>query len=348
MATSVAVKTADPLVSVVVPCRNEVRFIRPLLDSLLRSTLPRERMEIVFVDGMSTDGTRAILAEAAKEHAFIRMIDNPRMIAPSAMNIGIKASRGEIVVRIDAHSEYPPDYIPRCVGLLHSGPNIGNAGGRSVPLPNGESPWARAVMFVTTHRFGVGDSAFRTSLRPGPVDTVPCGTYHRSVFEEVGFFDERLTRNQDNELNARILHAGYRIVYDPDINIHYRNQPDLKGLARQAYDTGMWNVYTLLLHPYTWKWRRFVPMAFVGYLALLAAAAALRVPATGYLALPLGLYAVLTAVFALEGGSAAGGRLRVAATFASYHLAYGAGSFVGVANVLTGRWRAALGRPLRK
>ena len=145
------------------------------------------------------------------------------------------------------------------------------------------------MAFVTAHRFGVGDSAFRTGRRPGLVDTVPCGTFHRALFKEVGLFDERLTRNQDNELNARILQAGYRIAFDPGISIHYRNQPDLKGRVRQAYFTGMWNVYTLLLHPYTWKWRRFVPMAFVSYLAILASAAALRAPGAAYMALPLGL-----------------------------------------------------------
>ena len=348
MTTSNAAKTKDPLVAVVIPCRNEAPFIRPLLDSLLRSTHPRERLEVVFVDGMSTDGTRDILADAAREHSFIRILDNPRMIAPTAMNLGIRATRGEIVVRIDVHSEYPADYIPRCVGLLQSGPNIGNAGGRAVPLPNGGSPWARSVAFVTAHRFGVGDSAFRTARRPGPVDTVPCGTFRRSLFKEVGLFDERLTRNQDNELNSRILLAGYRIAFDPSIYIHYRNQPDLRGLVRQAYFTGMWNVYTLRLHPYTWKWRRFVPAAFVSYLALLAAAAAFRAPAAAYLALPLGLYAALTAACSLGSGATAGGRLRVAATFVSYHLSYGAGSLAGVANVMTGRWRAALGRPLSR
>lgn len=341
-------KNTSPRVAVVVPCRNEARHIRRLVDSLLATSHPLSELEIVFVDGMSTDGTRGILEEAARRHPSIRVLDNPAMIAPTALNLGIKATRAETIVRIDAHAEYPRDYIPRCVELLRSHPRVGNAGGRACPVPNGDTPWARAVVFVTSHRLGVGDSAFRTSRRAGSVDTVPCGTFHRRVFEDVGLFDERLTRNQDNELNARLLKAGYTIAYDPEIRILYRNQPDLAGLTRQAYHSGKWNVYTLLLHPHTWKWRRFVPLAFVVYLAVLAAAAALRAPGLPFLAGPLLLYAALVGVCSARGGAAAGGALRAAATFAAYHVCYGAGSLVGISRLPTGRWRAELGRPLIK
>ena len=350
MSDTIEMATAiEPFVAVVIPCRNEAPFIRAVVDSLLSSSYPRERLEIIFVDGMSTDGTREVLEEAVREHAFIRVLDNRLLTVPAAMNLGIREARGEIIVRMDAHAEYPEDYIPRCVRLLlRSGPNIGSVGGRIVALPNGDSPWARAVAFVTSHRFGVGGAAFRTSSLPGLVDTVPFGTFSRAVLDKVGLYDVRLTRNQDNELSARIQKAGYAIAYDPDIRIRYRNQACLKGLVRQAFFTGMWNVYTLSLHPYTWKWRRFVPMGFVAYLALLAAVASSGVPGAAAAALPLGLYAALVAVFSLGSGAAAGNRLPVAATFVSYHLSYGVGSFFGVANVLTGRWRADLGRPLLK
>lgn len=348
MASVIAKTAAEDLVAVVIPCRNEAGHIRRVIDSILASAHPRDRMEVVFVDGMSTDGTKEILQDAAREHPFIRVLDNPAMIAPTALNLGIKATRAQIIVRIDAHAEYPRDYIPRCVALLRSAPTNGNAGGAAWPVANGDSPWARSVAYVTSHRLGVGDSAFRTSVRPGPVDTVPCGTFHRRVLETVGLFDERLTRNQDNELNARIIKAGYTVAFDPSIHIHYRNQPNLKGLVRQAWHSGMWNVYTLRLHPHTWKWRRYVPLAFVSYLAALAAAAALRAPGLPWLAAPLGVYAALVAACSIRGGGGAGGRLRVAATFVSYHLTYGAGSLIGILKLMTGSWRAELGRPLSK
>jgi glycosyltransferase involved in cell wall biosynthesis len=338
-----AAPMADPSVAVVIPCRNEAPFIRPVIDALLSSSYPREKLEVIFVDGMSTDGTRAILADAARRHALIRVLDNPQLTTPVAMNLGIKAARAEVIVRMDAHAEYAPDYILRCVRLLlKSGPRAGNAGGRSIPLPEGDGPWARAVAFVLAHRFGTGGTACRTSPHPGEVDTVPFGTFSRAVLDEVGLYDERLTRNQDIELNARLQKAGYAIVYDPSIHIGYRR----KGLVRQAFFTGMWNIYTLSLHSYTWIWRHFVPMCFVAYLAVLAAAASLHAPWTGVAALPLGLYAVLVASFSLGSRGAAGGRLRVAATFVSYHLSYGVGSLFGIANLLTGRWRSYLGQPL--
>jgi|CXWL01.1.fsa_nt_gi glycosyltransferase involved in cell wall biosynthesis len=338
MATLTATATTDPFVAVVIPCRNEARFIGPVIDSLRKSSYPREKLEVLFVDGMSTDGTRAALEAAAKEEPFIRVLDNPLLTAPAAMNLGIRAARAEVIVRMDAHSEYPDDYITRCVRLLRSDSKIGNAGGRLVPLPHGPGPWARAVAFVTTHRFGVGGAAFRTGSRPGLVDTVPFGAFSRAVLDEVGLYDVRLTRNQDNELNARLQQAGYMIVFDPSIRVNYRNQSDLKGLLRQAYFSGIWNIYTLVLYPYTWKWRRFIPMFFTGYMALLPA---------GFLpVLPLGLYALLAAVFSLHSGGSPADRLRVAATFVAYHLTYGAGSLLGIVHVLTGRWRAHLGRPL--
>lgn len=338
-----------PFVAAVVPCRNEAAFIRPLLESLLSNSHPRERFEIIFVDGMSTDGTRPILEEAAREHAFIRILDNPRLITPVALNLGIKASKADIIIRIDAHAEYPPDYIARCVRLMvASGPKVGNVGGRSVAVPNGDGPWARAVAFVTVHRFGVGNARYKISSSPAFVDTVALGTFPRKVLDEVGLFDERLTRNQDHELNARIRKAGYAIAYDPQIRMLYRNKATLKGIVRHGFISSTWNVYTLFLHPYTWKLRRFVPAFFVTYLVALVALAAARSPWTAAASLPLGLYAVLVAVCSYRSGREGGGRGRVAATFVAYHLAFGAGSLFGLANLLTGRWRGYLGRPLRK
>ncbi len=348
---TIATPSVIPFVSVIVPCRNEARFIRRVIASILSSSYPHERLEAIFVDAMSTDGTRAILEDAARENPLIQVLENPRLIVPAAMNLGIRAARGDVIVRLDAHASYDRTYIPECVRLLQSRERVGSAGGRALTEPNGEGPWARAVAFVTAHRFGVGNSRFRTSDQAGVVDTVPYGTFWRRVLEEVGLYDERLTRNQDNELTARLQKAGYQIVYDPRIVLRYWNQAGVTGLSRQGLLTGMWNVYTLILHPYTWKARRFVPLCFVVYLAALVAAAWGRAWAgaswMGAACLPLLAYAILLAAVSLRAGAASGGALRVAATFLSYHLAYGVGPLLGALNVATGRWRAHLGRPLR-
>lgn len=341
--------TQPPFVSIVVPCRNEAAHIAGMIDSVLKNEHPCDRLEVLFVDGMSRDGTRDILKEAARRHPFIRILDNPRLTAPAAMNIGIKNARGDVIMRMDAHNEYPANYISRCVELLQA-TGAGCAGGRIVVVPNGNDGWARAIATVTGHVFGVGNSTFRVGTRPGFVDTVANAAYARGVFRDVGLFDERLTRNQDNEHCARMVHKGYKIAFDPSLRIIYRNQSTVAGLTHQAFYTGMWNAYTLVLHPYSWKTRRFVPAVFALYLAGLAAFLAL----TGrpdwraaVAAAPLGLYGGLVAALSASARSAGGGALRVAVTMVVYHLAYGIGTYFGVANLLTGRWRAHLGRPLR-
>lgn len=331
-------------VSVIIPCRNERDYIGRCLDTLLAWKLPKGGIEILAVDGMSTDGTRDILAKYEAADDRIRVLDNPGRIVPTALNIGIARSRGEFIVRIDAHAEYPSDYLLRCLDLLHSAGAV-NAGGRVVTIPNGEGPWARAVASVTSHPFGVGGSAFRTAETPGFVDTVPFGTFRRSLFDKLGGFDERLTRNQDNEFNSRIIHSGGRIAFDPGIRVIYKNQASLRGLVRQAYHTGMWNVYTLRLHPHTFALRRFIPAGFVAFLACTPFATLVRGWGQGAF-LIVGLYVLACLIASGRGRRFGAPDMKTAATFACYHASYGLGEWVGLWNLITNRWLAQLGQPL--
>lgn len=331
-------------VSVVIPCRNERAYIGRCLDTLRAWKLPEGGIEILAVDGMSTDGTRDILEKYKEIDARIRVLDNPRRIVPTALNIGIARARGEFIVRIDAHAEYPSDYLLRCLELLRSTGAV-NAGGRVVTVPNGEGPWARAVASVTSHPFGVGGSAFRTAETPGFVDTVPFGTFRRSLFDKLGGFDERLTRNQDNEFNSRIIRFGGRIAFDPGIRVIYKNQASLRGLVRQAYHTGMWNIYTLRLHPYTFALRRFIPAGFVAFLACAPLATRMRVWGGAYLVI-IFFYALACLVASGRGRRFGSPDMKTAATFACYHGAYGLGEWVGLLNLITNRWLAQLGQPL--
>lgn len=327
-------------VSVIIPCRNEEQHMAACLDSVLSGSYSHDCMEILVVDGESSDRTQEIVNSYAKKYTFIRLLSNPGKTAPKAMNIGIRAAKGNIIARLDAHSAYPVDYIGACVRLLlESG--AANAGGKIINRPNGTGPWALPVSLVTAHPFGVGNSAFRTSEKKGFVDTVPFGMFRRSIFDEVGFYDERLTRNQDNELNDRIRSYGHKIAFDPQIEIEYKNQPDLKGLIRQARHTGAWNIYTLILFPYTFKWRRFIPMVFVVYLLSIPAIFKFRfcfVPAISYLA--------VNTFVSLRASQSLAVEFRLWLAFLSYHIAYGVGSLLGIANFLSGRWKYNLGRPL--
>ncbi|MBI3554480.1 MAG: glycosyltransferase family 2 protein [Elusimicrobia bacterium] len=327
-------------VSIVIPARNEESHIAACLDSVFSQDYPQKLIEVIVVDGMSTDRTRDIIHEYARRHPRLKLLDNPGKTAPRAVNAGIRASSGRIIVRLDAHSSYPADYVRRCIELLES-TNAGNAGGRVVNVPNGSGPWARPVARATSHRFGVGASAFRTSEKPGFVDTVPFGTFRREIIDELGPFDERLTRGQDYEFNARLRRAGYKIAFDPSIRVEYKNQAALSGLCRQAYFAGMWNVYIARLHPHSLAIRRFVPAAFVLYLAVLLASARL------VCGLPLAAYALIALYACADGRYSWAENLRTAATFFCYHVCYGAGLLTGVFNLATGRWRRQLGRPLR-
>lgn len=332
-------------VSVIVPCRNEQRFIQECLDSILDQASTANVVEVLVVDGMSTDATRQLVANYAANDERVQLLDNPKEIVPAALNLGIQRARGDVIVRLDAHSKYPPTYICDCVRLLLKS-GAANAGGRVVTSPNGDGPWAIPISRVTAHRFGVGNGAFRTSERPGFVDTVPFGTFRRELFSKIGFFDELLTRNQDNEFNARIIRNGYKIAFDPRIRVEYKNQATLKGLVDQAYFTGMWNTYTFWLFPYTFSPRRIVPVTFVAYLFLLPAGISFfQLPVA--IVSPLLIYLLITAGVSFNSNYATINNLRTAITFIAYHVSYGIGSWYGIVNLIDGRWKRFLGKPLR-
>jgi glycosyltransferase involved in cell wall biosynthesis len=323
---------ADPAVSIVIPVRSEARFLDRCLRSIFAADPVPGGMEVVLVDGMSEDGSRQILAEWTRRQPNLRVLDNPQRIVPTAMNIGIRAARGRWIIRIDAHAEYPTDYIRRCVETSRL-TGMENVGGSVITLPGAGGAQGRLVQALTTHRFGVGNSSFRTGARDGKVDTVPYGCYLREVFERIGLYNERLVRNQDYELNARLRRAGGSVWHDPQIRIRYYNQGTLKGLLRQAFLTGQWNPWTWYVAPYAFAWRHAVPAVFVSWLlgALLLLFVASR---TGWLVLG----AALVAYFAASVMASFQQARRYGAwmlpwlplLFAAYHVAYGVGELWGI------------------
>lgn len=336
-----------PFISIVIPCRNESRHISDCLDSILANDYPQSRYEVLIADGLSTDDTREIILGYSKKNNNIRLLDNPGKTTPRAFNIGIKNAIGEYILILSAHSTYPKSYISDTLRLFVSN-KVGNAGGRFENVPNGNGLWAMPIAYVTGHRFGVGNGAFRTVTGGACfADTVAFGFYKKSIFNEIGFFDERLTRNQDNELNDRLRRAGYKIILDPAIKIFYKNQAELRGLVRQGYNTGMWNFYTLALFPYSFKWRRFVPALFVMYVLLIPL---IWLWSRNLLLTfaPLTIYLALNVIFSLSANCGPLQKICVGFTFLSYHLSYGLGTLIGVLRVLTGWWRNELGKPLVK
>lgn len=336
-----------PSVTIIIPCRNESLHIAECLDGVVAFDYPKNLVEVIVVDGASSDSTREIVEQYAKKYGNISLFLNSKEIVPVGLNIGIKAAKGEYIVRLDAHSIYPSGYITDCLNLLLK-TGAANAGGMLIPIPNGSGAWSRSVAHVTSNRFGVGAGAFRVGVRPGFVDTVPYGTFRRDIFEKVGYFDERLTRNQDNEFNSRLLARGYRIAFDPNIRIYYKNKATLSGLLHQGFFTGMWNVYALVLCPHTFKVRRFVPAVFFIYLLFLMVVLWARFSYWQFFLLPLLIYLSINTVASLQKSYNMGVVFRNFCTFFGYHLSYGSGSWFGVVCLATGKWRGHIGVPLIK
>ncbi len=325
----------NPRVSVVIPVYNEERFIDRFVRSLLLQTYPREDMEWIFVDGMSTDRTQALLGEYQKQNPkLIRLFTNPDRTVPYAMNIGILASLGEYVVRLDAHSKYEPDYIERCVYYLDT-TDADNVGGVAVTKSRGFIGGAIAKMLSS--RFGVGDSHFRTGGKNGYVDTVPFGAFRREVFDKVGLYDERLDRNQDNELNFRIRDNGGKIYLAQDIRFTYYSRDTVKGIVKMARQNGKWNVLTMKIMPGAMGVRHFVPLAFVLSLIVLPLLSLVLGWVKYLLIAELAAYLLLDVLFSAKAANNPREFFVLLFLFPLFHISYGVGSLEGIATLVTSK-----------
>lgn len=258
------------MVSVIIPCYNEQDTIRSLLDSIKQQTFPKEDLEIVIADGLSSDATRQIITDFQAEHPELRIkiVDNLKRNIPAGLNMAIKAAVGEILIRLDAHSMPYPDYIARCVAALQEG--VGeNIGGRWEILP-GASHWqARAIAVAAAHPLGAGDARYRLGGEAQLVDTVPFGAFHRELVERIGYFDETLLTNEDYEFNYRIRQAGGRVWFDPQIRSKYIARKDFHSLALQYWRYGYWKARMLRRHPRAFRWRQLAGLLVWSLLALL-------------------------------------------------------------------------------
>ena len=259
----------QPFVSVVLPARNAARHLPATLAALLAGDYPAERMEVLVVDGASTDDTAAVVDAFAARDGRVRRLANAAGTTPAGLNVGLRAARGQVIVRLDAHARPAPDYVAACVAALaRTGADV--VGGPMVGV--GETPFGAAVAVATAVPFGAGNAAFRVGGE-GPVDTVYLGAWQREVFQRVGLFDERLERNQDYELCERIRRAGGVVWLDPAIRTVTVTRATPVALARQYFGYGRGRAATSLRHPGSLRPRQLVPAAFVAALAALAAAA---------------------------------------------------------------------------
>lgn len=258
-----------PQVSVVIPCRNEEKFIGKCLDSIIANDYLADRLEVLVIDGMSEDGTRKIVEGFAKRYPFIRLVDNPKKGTSAALNIGLSNAKSQIIMRMDAHALYPTNYISALIDWLTKS-NADNVGGVVLTLPSNDTPMANAIAIALSHPFGVGNSYFRIGTSATRwVDTVPFGCYRREVFDRIGQFDETLVRNQDDEFNLRLIKRGGRILLVPDIFSYYYARDSLRKLWRMYYQYGYFKPLVARRVKGIMTIRQMIPAAFV--LSLLAA-----------------------------------------------------------------------------
>ncbi|MGV8980340.1 glycosyltransferase family 2 protein [Clostridium sp.] len=315
-------------VSVVIPCRNEENHIGKCIQSIIEQSYDIDNIEVMVCDGCSDDNTQKIIKEYNIKYPQIKLVVNEKRVAPTAMNLGIKASVGEIIVIFGAHAYMDKDYIKICVEKLKSS-DIVCVGGRIMNIS--ENSMAEAISFSMGSPFGVGNALFRFSEKEQLVDTVAFGAYRRSIFDEIGYFDEELVRNQDDELNFRIAKSGNKILLAPDIISHYYTRGSFGKLWTQYFQYGFWKVRVIQKHKKPAAVRHLIPLLFVLSLILGTIVSPFSKIARYLFLTELIVYLFGAITFSLK---ASGGKIkyvpRMIIAFLILHLSYGIGFLEGV------------------
>ena len=324
----------NPLISVIIPCRNEEKTIHLVLEALFEQSFPLQNMEIVIADGLSTDGTRRAIHAFSEAHPalFVRLVDNPKQIIPTGLNTAIKASKGELIVRMDAHSLPKQDYVQRCYNAHQEG-KAENVGGVWKISPQNNGWVARSIAAAAANPFAVGDAHYRFTEKAAYVDTVPYGSYKRELFKKIGYFDESLLANEDYEFNTRIRQSGGRIWLDPAIQCTYFARATFAALAKQYWGYGFWKAQMLKRYPETLRWRQALPPAFVLGLVVLALVGFIWPIAWPVFAVIVGLYLAVQLVPAIQISLKAGDiHLSIGVVIATLimHFSWGTALIVGL------------------
>jgi glycosyltransferase involved in cell wall biosynthesis len=323
-------------VSIIVPCRNEAKFIAKFLDSLLANDYPQTNLEVLVVDGMSDDGTRDIIKSYSERYGFINLLDNAKKITPTALNLGIRRAKGEVIMRMDVHSEYPTNYIS---GLLSALVETGadNVGALCITRPGKDTVLGGAIAVAFSHPFGVGNAYYRIGIsEPRWVDTVPFGCYRREVFDRIGLFDEELVRNQDDEFNLRLIKSGGKILLVPQIVFYYYARDSLRKVWQMHCQYGYFKPLVIRKVGGVLTIRQLIPGAFVAALGGLTVLA----PWSGWallldkILISTYLFASLSASWITAARTQARYGLVLPLVFSTMHFGYGYGYLKGVIDFL--------------
>jgi succinoglycan biosynthesis protein ExoA len=328
----------EVLASIVVACRNERTHIASFLDSLLAQDLEHGTWEAIIADGESEDGTREIIEQYRRRFPALRVVDNPCRFVSSGLNAAIRAARGDVILRMDAHTVYAAAYCRRCIETLAK-TGAANVGGPARTRAAGTR--AQAVAAAYHSRFSTGGAKFHDADYEGWVDTLPYGCWRKATLVALGGFDESLVRNQDDELNLRTIRAGGHLWQTPDIESWYSPRSTLRQLCQQYFQYGFWKVAVIRKHRLPASWRHLVPVVFVAGQALLLTAVAVTAiggsrdrfrTVCSVSVGAIGVYATANLLASIITARRYGWATlpHLPAVFAAYHYSYGLGFAAGL------------------
>lgn len=316
-------------VSVIIPVLNEKAHVQELIATISEQDYPKEDLEYLFVDGGSTDNSKELISKYCEENGLpYQILDNPNRTAPYAFNLGMEKAKGSIIVILSAHSVYQKNYISNCVShLLES--DADNVGGYLNTIGRGFIGQCNAA--VLTSWFGVGGSDFRLSNETKYVDTVPFGTFRKSLIDRIGGFNTELPRSEDNEFNYRIRKNGGKILMLSDVEIGYYCRDSVKELTKMGFANGKGVGYTAIRYPDVLKIKYFIPLLFVVSLVVLGLCAIFSVPVLKYLFwIELAVYALCDLYFTMKTNISMKQKAVVFWLFPLFHISYGAGTARGI------------------
>ena len=324
-------------ISIIIPCRNEEKYIGGCLDSVVSNDYPKDFLEVFVVDGKSTDRTGEIVEGYSKKYEFIHLLINENKTVPYAMNQGIKESTGDFIIRLDAHGVFPNNYFSKLI-YWSKKLDADNVGALWITDVKNKNPKSCSIKKVLSNKFGVGDSLFRIGVdKVTEVDTVPFGCYRKEVFEKVGLYDVRLERDQDIELNKRLKKYGGKIFLLPELSSTYYARETFSGIAKNNYQTGLWNILTVYFTKRlgSLSFRHFVPVLFLLSL-LVPLISTIWNPLLGLIAvISIVSYLVVLLKITLEIKDKASSIYFILCAFLVLHFSYGFGSLIGLFRVDT-------------
>ena len=324
-------------ISIIIPCRNEEKYIEDCLLSVINNDFPNENVEIFVVDGESTDKTREIVKRISEKYKFIFLLSNPQKTAPQAFNIGIKAANGDYITIISAHSKYPTDYFTKLYEW-HKKLDADNIGGIIWTEVKNKNKKSNSIKKVLSNKLGVGNAFFRTGIeKPQSVDTVAFGCYKKDVFQKHGLFNEKLIRNQDIEFNKRIIKNGGKIFLIPEITCIYFARENFKELIKNNYQNGLWNILTIYFTKdlNSLSARHFVPLTFVSSIIIPLVFSLLWAPLALLSFGLLSIYLIVVSIISFRINDKSSSFLFLFFSFVILHFSYGVGSLTGIIKFIT-------------